>query len=130
MRTAVGWRHTGRLRFIVAICVSFEPNARKTPQPIQAPPAPGISDGTLRVKAVVHTQYVEHTTEQADSTAHASARVSEALRPVGQRPEEAINDEVAFRGVKLDVPNGSTNATKQEPSMPRVTSIFQCTGRT
>jgi hypothetical protein len=37
--------------------------------------------------------------------------------------EEAINDEVAFRGVKLDVPNGSTNATQQEP-MPRVTSIF------
>jgi hypothetical protein len=117
MRTAVGWRHTGRLRFTVAIRVSFEPNARKTPQPIQAPPTPGISDRTL--KAVVHAREVEHTTEQADST---HARVSEALRPrLGN--EEAINDEVAFRGVELDVPNGSANTTQQE-TMPRVTSIL------
>jgi hypothetical protein len=129
MRTAVDWWHTGRFRSesTVAICDSFEPNAGKPPlaQPIQAPPAPGISDGAL--KAVVYAREIEHhhATEQTDST---HARVSEALRPqLGN--EEAIDDEATFRGVELpvDAPNGSTNATHQEP-VPRETSMILALG--
>jgi hypothetical protein len=101
-------RRRGRLHCAATSCVGFVPDARYTPQPIKAPPTPGIGDGTLKV--VVHAREVEYTTEQTDS---AHARVGKTLWPqtrcllkafaclatVGRRGGE--RDEVAFDGVEL-----------------------------
>lgn len=88
--------------------VGIAPDARKTPQPIKAPPTPGIGDGTL--KAMVHAREVEYTTEQTDST---HPRVSKTLGPrLGD--EEAIDDEITFAGVELDTLDSSADTAQQE----------------
>jgi hypothetical protein len=59
---------------------------------------------------MVHAREVEYTTEQTDST---HARVGNTLGPrLGD--EEAIDDEVSFRGVELDALGSSADTAQQK----------------